>query len=459
MPSDTPAAYDDVVRRLFARQPQRMVPDLDRITTLVELLGRPDQAFPAVQITGTNGKTTTAHMISALFGALGLNAGTYTSPHLQDVRERIRVAGEPISRDAVVAGLEYLQPFLAEVDERHPDAVTFFEVLTALSYVHFADAPVDVGVYEVGLGGLWDATNLVRGEVAVINGVDLDHPELGSHVGQVAVEKAGIIKDGANVVSAAQDPDAAEVIARSAAEHGGRLVVAGRDFGVEERVLAVGGQYLHLRGVTDDFEEVYLPLHGAHQAANAALALAAVEAFLGFSGGIDPDVVRTGFAAVRSPGRLEVVRRGGAGDAPGGRRGAQDPHSERGLAPVVLDGAHNPAGARALATALQEEFVHRHRVVVLGVLGDKDVEAMVEALLPVADHLVVTEPPSGRAAPSDRLDKAVRLAGGPSVEVAPDVATALELASGLATSEDAVVVTGSLYTVGAAREALGLEPA
>ncbi|HEY8341350.1 MAG TPA: folylpolyglutamate synthase/dihydrofolate synthase family protein [Egibacteraceae bacterium] len=445
--SDAPRDYDAVVRDLFARQPQRMVPDLDRITTLVELLGRPDQAFPAVQITGTNGKTTTAHMITALFGALGLNAGTYTSPHLQDVRERIRVAGEPISREEVIAGLEYLQPFLAEVDARHPDTVTFFEVLTALSYVHFADAPVDVGVYEVGLGGLWDATNLVRGEVAVINGVDLDHPELGDGVGQVAVEKAGIIKDGATVVSAPQPPEAEAVIERVTAEHGGRLVVAGRDFGVLDRTMAVGGQVLHLRGVTGDVEDVYLPLHGAHQAANAALALAAVEGFLGFSGGIDPDVIRTGFAAVRSPGRLEVVRRGGASD------------EEEGLAPVILDGAHNPAGARALALALQEEFIHRHRVFVLGVLGDKDVEAMVEALLPVADHVVVTEPPSGRAAPADRLEKAVRLAGGGSVEVAPDVATALEAASGLATPEDAVVVTGSLYTVGAAREALGLEPA
>jgi dihydrofolate synthase / folylpolyglutamate synthase len=431
--------YEAAVRALFARQPNRMVPGLERITALCELLGRPDQAYPAIQISGTNGKTTVAHMVTSLLGALGISAGTYTSPHLQDVRERIRVAGEAISPDEMAAALQYLSPFLAEVDARHPQFVSFFEALTALAYTHFADRPVDVGVFEVGMGGLWDATNLVRGEVAVLTRVALDHPELGTTVGQVAGEKAGIIKDGAMVVSAAQDDAASQVIAEAAAARGARLLVAGSDFGIASRQLAVGGQVLTLRGATGEFPDVYVPLHGEHQAANAACALVAVEAFLGLAGGLDPEVIREGFAAVRSPGRLEVVRRVD-------------------FAPVILDGAHNPAGTRALTAALRDEFAYRHRVVVLGVLGDKDVEAMVSELAPVADHLVVTQPPSSRAAPTDRLEKAARAAGC-TVEVAATVAEALELASGLATEEDAVVVTGSLYTVGAARDELGLEPA
>jgi len=430
---------DEAVRALFARQPNRMVPDLDRITTLAELLGRPDQAYPSIHISGTNGKTSTANMVACLLGALGLTAGGYTSPHLQDVGERIRVATRPMTREQLAAGLAYLRPFLAEVDARHPDRVTFFEVLTALAFVHFADAPVDVGVFEVGMGGRWDATNLVDGQVAVLTGVTLDHPELGATAAMVAAEKVGIVKDDAVVVSAVQGPDVRPVVEGAAARHRARLVVAGRDFGVAARERAVGGQRLHLRGVTGDVEEVFLPLFGEHQAANAACALAAVEGFLGFAGGLDAEVVRAGFAAVRSPGRLEVVRR-------------------IGMAPVVLDGAHNPAGARALATALAAEFRHRHRVLVLGVLADKDVEELVAELLPVADHVVVTEPPSSRAATTDRLEKAVRTAGR-TVEVAADIPTAIDLASGLATDEDAVVVTGSLYTVGAARDALGLEPA
>jgi dihydrofolate synthase / folylpolyglutamate synthase len=434
-----PETYEAVVRALFARQPNRMVPDLDRITTLVELLGRPDHAYPAIQITGTNGKTSVAHMVTALLGALGLTAGTYTSPHLQDVRERIRIAGVPIPAASVTDGLAYLDPFLAEVDSRHPDRVTFFEVLTALAYTAFADAPIDVGVFEVGLGGRWDATNLVRGEVAVLTTVGLDHPELGPTVAHVAREKTGIVKPGAVVVSARQPEEVAPIVAAAAAEHGGRLGVAGRDFDAADRAPAVGGQQLTLRGVTGTYEEVYLPLYGAHQAENAACALAAVEGMLGFAGGLDAEVVHAAFAAVRSPGRLEVVRR-------------------TGLAPVVLDGAHNPAGARTLAAALADEFAFRHRVLVVGILDDKDVEAMLGELLPVADHLVVTEPPSSRAAPADRLAKVARDAG-VTVEAAPDVAAGLELATGLTGEGDAVVVTGSLYTVGAARDALGLEPA
>ncbi|MGH8896237.1 MAG: bifunctional folylpolyglutamate synthase/dihydrofolate synthase [Egibacteraceae bacterium] len=429
--------YESVVAELFARHPNRMVPDLDRITTLAELLGRPDQAFPSIQITGTNGKTSTAFMVSCLLGALGLTAGGYTSPHLQDVRERIRVAGRPLSHAELREGLDYLRPFLAEIDARHPDRVTFFETLTALAFVRFADTPVDVGVFEVGMGGRWDATNLVNGQVAVLTRIGIDHPELGATPVQVAGEKVGIVKDGAAVVSAVQEP-AVEAVIRDAAErHGGRLVLAGRDFQVVDRAPAVGGQLLTLRGVTGVVDELFLPLYGAHQADNAACALAAVEGLLGFAGGLDPRAIRAAFAAVRSPGRCEVVRRD------------QGP-------PVVLDGAHNPAGARALAATLSSEFAFRNRITVLGVLGDKDIDAIAAEVVRFADHVVATQPPSSRAAPLNQIKKAVRRAGG-SVEAVEEVGQAIELASGLATDEDAVVVTGSLYTVGAARDALGLE--
>ena len=439
MPANPDQAYDAAVRDLFARQPNRMVPDLDRIRALTDLLGHPEQAYPAVHVTGTNGKTTTTGMIASLFGALGLSAGTYTSPHLQDVRERLRVAGEPVSRETFINGLEYLTPFLEHVDADHPDPVTFFEVLTALAFTHFSDAPVDVAVFEVGMGGRWDATNVVDGQVAVLTDISVDHPELGSTVESVAAEKAGIIKPGATVVTAAQPTAAMDVVTAAAHEAGSQLIVAGRDFAVLDRQPAVGGQLVHLGGVTGDVSEVFLPLYGLHQAANAAYALAAVEAFLGFSGGIDPDVIREGFAAVRSPGRLEVIRRDDA-------------------APVILDGAHNHAGVRSLAAAIATEFAFRHRVFVLGILADKDIEAMVAELLPVADHVVVTQAPSERAAPAEQLAKIVADAGR-TVEIAGDVSEALELASGLAADVDAVVVTGSLYTVGAARDALGLEPA
>ena len=436
-PSD--AAYEVAIRELFSRQPNRMVPDLERIRALTDLLGHPERSYPVIHVTGTNGKTTTTAMITALLGALGLNAGSYTSPHLQDVRERIRVSGEPVDRETVASGLEYLQPFLERVDAEHPDPVTFFEALTALAFVHFADAPVDVAVIEVGMGGTWDATNVADGQVAVLTDISLDHPELGPQISNIATEKAGIIKPGALVVSAAQADDAMAIIEERAAEMARRLVVAGRDFGVVDRRTAVGGQHLHLRGVTGDVTDVFLPLHGLHQAANAAYALVAVEAFLGFSGGVDPDVIREGFAAVRSPGRLEMIR-------------SQD------AAPLILDGAHNPAGARSLAIALANEFAFRNRVFVLGVLGDKDIDAMVAELVPVASHVVVTQPPSDRAASADQLEKIVRAAG-LSVEVAATVPEAIERARGVATEADAVIVTGSLYTVGAARDALGLDPA
>jgi dihydrofolate synthase/folylpolyglutamate synthase len=428
----------EMLAALEARQPGRMVPDIERILLLAELLGRPDQAYPSIQVSGTNGKTSTSRMIAALLGALGLTAGTYTSPHLQDVRERFRIAADPLSEEALVARLSELAPYLAEVDARSSEPVTYFETLTAAAFAAFADHPVDVGVFEVGMGGTWDATNLVRGEVAVLQTVAVDHPVLGSTPEEIAREKVGIIKEGAHVVSAEQRPGVLAQIEAAVTAHGERLVVEGRDFGIDDRRVAVGGQDLDLSGVTGAHEEVYVPLHGPHQAHNAAVALATVEAFLGFEGGIDTEVVREAFAAVRVPGRCEVVPRG----------------DQR--ASVVLDGAHNPAGMEALALTLRSAFAFRHRVAVLGLLADKDIAGVVAALSPVVEHVVVTEVDSPRAADVDEVAEALGAAKR-SYEVEEDLAEAIGLAEGLTGPGDGICVTGSLVLVGAARTLLGLE--
>jgi dihydrofolate synthase/folylpolyglutamate synthase len=439
VPASYGASYDEAVAGLSARGPGRMVPDLDRIKTLCGLLGQPEAAYPSIRLTGTNGKSTTAAMTGCLLSAIELTPGVYTSPHLQELRERFRIAAEPISRDDFAASFAELAPYLAEVDERHAEPVTYFEALTGLAFAVFADAPVDVGVFEVGMGGLWDATNVARGEVAAFTPIDVDHELLGSTPAEIAAEKVGVVKDDSVVVTAEQRPEVADVIAEAAQARADRIVVAGRDFGVAEHELAVGGQHLRLNGVTDEFDDIYLPLHGAHQAANAAVALASVEALLGFEGGLDAELVRAGFAAVRAPGRLEVVRR-------------QD------YPPVVLDCAHNPAGCAALARALTEEFTYQRRVLVLGAMADKDLDGIAAALTDVADHVVAAAAPSPRAATADELAKPLSAAGF-SVETADSVEGALADASELVRAEDAVVVAGSFATVGAARTALGLPPA
>jgi dihydrofolate synthase/folylpolyglutamate synthase len=436
--------FQDAVDALYARMPTRMGPSLDRISRLAELLDHPERTAPALHLTGTNGKTTTARMVASLLAAFGVGAGVYTSPHLQDVRERVALATRPISPDEFAETWAYLEPFLAEVDRASEQPVTFYEALTMLAFVWFSELPVDAQVVEVGMGGTWDATNLVHGDVAVINRVSLDHPELGDTPVAVATEKAGIIKRGATVVSQAQDDDVLAVIGGRAAGLDARLLVEGPDFGVERRRQAVGGQVLDLRTPGGIITDVLVPLHGRHQADNAAAALVAVEAFLGAHQGawgpgtdapasarrdLDPDTVRAGFAAVTSPGRLEVVSRQPL---------------------VLLDGAHNPAGARALAAALLEEFVVDRRTVVVACLADKDIRGILQGLAPATGRLVVTTNRSPRAAPAERLRKEAE-ALGLHAEVAPDVATAVSQAIDSADETEAVVVTGSLYTVGEAR--------
>ena len=424
--------YDQAVAQISARGPEQVgaAPTLERVERLADLLDHPERAAPALHLTGTNGKTTTARMCTALLAAFGVGAGTYISPHLQDIRERITVAGRPISERDLADTWAYLVPFIEQVDGLGGRRVTYFEAVTMLAFTWFAEVPVDATVVEVGMGGLWDATNLVRGEVAIITEIGMDHPQLGATPAEKAVEKAGIIKDGSIVVSHRQEPEVMEVLRERVEASNARLLVADEAFGVERRRLAHGGQLLDLRTPVGLTRDVFVPLHGRHQALNAATALAAVQAFLG-NRELDADAIRAGFAAVTSPGRLEVV-------------------SRKPL--VLLDGAHNEPAAKVLATTLLEEFVADRRTVVLGCLADKDVRGILRALAPAVGRLVVTAPDTPRAADPEDLRKQAESLG-MNAEVAPSVPAAVQAAAN-AGEDDAVVVTGSLYTVGEARIAL-----
>ena len=415
-----------------------MGPDLSRITLLMDLLGEPQRSYPAIHLTGTNGKTSTTRMADALLRGFGLRPGRYTSPHLVSIRERIALDGVPVTEEVFAAAYDDVAPYLPLVDEKSDRRVTFFEVLTAMAFAAFADAPVDVAVVEVGMGGLWDATNVVNAGTCVVTPIGLDHPELGSTVAEVATEKAGIIHAGARVVSGIQTLEAAEVLVRRAAEVGAELAVEGVHFGVTSRSVALGGQLVTIEGLGGTYEDVFLPLHGAHMASNAACALVAVESFLGGgSRAFDVEAVRAGFALADSPGRLEVVRRSPT---------------------ILLDGAHNPAGVAALVTALEESFTFDRLVGVVAVLADKDAHAMLSLLEPVLNEVVVTTNHSPRARSVDDLAAvAVEVFGADRVAVEPLLPNAIDAAVALAdeAGEGAgVLVTGSLYTVGEARTLL-----
>jgi dihydrofolate synthase/folylpolyglutamate synthase len=432
-----------VEQALRTRFPTRMVPDLDRITDLLDLLGSPQRGYPSIHITGTNGKTTTARMIDALLQAFGIRTGRYTSPDLESVTERIAFDGVPIDPDRFTETYDDVAPYAELVDSRHPDRVTYFEMLTAMAFAAFADAPIEIAVVEVGLGGRWDATNVVNAPVAVVTPVGLDHVGiLGDTIEAIAAEKAGIIHAGATAVVAVQPEAAVAPLRARAAEVGATLRWQGVDFGVRQRTLAVGGQLLELEGLGGTYDGIVLPLHGAHQAGNASTALAAVEAFFGAGTGergqLDSDVVREAFAQVTSPGRLEVVRRGPT---------------------VLLDGAHNPAGAAALAAAIEEEFDFERLVAVVAVLDDKDAAALLGELEPVVDAVVVTASTSPRALPVDALaEVAAEVFGDDRVVAAARLDDAIERALALAEAGPlgggGVLVTGSIVTVGEARRLL-----
>ncbi|HEX8630639.1 MAG TPA: folylpolyglutamate synthase/dihydrofolate synthase family protein [Catenuloplanes sp.] len=436
--------FAEVEAELNARGYTRMVFDLERIRSLLDVLGAPQRAYPSIHLTGTNGKTSTARMIDGLLRAHGLHTGRYTSPHLQTVRERISLDGEPVSAERFVATYRELAPLVALVDGRSAEPLTYFDVTTALAFATFADAPVDVAVVEVGLGGAEDATNVLQAGVCVITPIGLDHTEwLGDTVEEIAWAKAGIIHKGATVISSAQSDEAAGPLLERCGEIGATIAREGVEFGVASRQLAVGGQVLSLQGLGGTYDEVFLPLHGAFQAQNAAVALAAVEGFLGAGATrqLDPDVVREGFAGTSSPGRLERVR-----NAP----------------TVLLDGAHNPHGMAATVAALGEEFAFHRLIAVVAVLADKDVEAMLDLLEPVVDAVVVTRNTSPRGMPVDALATlATEVFGEDRVEAAPDMPAAIEVAVALAEanidvalSGVGVIITGSMVTVADARRLL-----
>ena len=434
-----------VEKELEARFPEHMEPGLERITALLDLLGNPQRAYPSVHLTGTNGKTSTSRMVDALVRSVGLRTGRYTSPHLESVTERIAVDGQPLEPERFAEVFDDVLPYAELVDARQPQRLTFFELLTGMAFAAFADAPVDVGVIEVGLGGRWDATNVVHAPVCIVTPIGLDHVGiLGDTVADIAGEKAGIIHEGATLILAQQQLEAAEVLLRRAVEVQATVAREGIEFGVLDRRVAVGGQLVTLQGLGGVYEEVFLPLHGAHQGGNAACALAAVEAFFGAGdrGRLDIERVRAAFAAVQSPGRLEVVRQGPT---------------------VLLDGAHNPHGARALVDAVQEAFTFQRLVGVVGCLADKDVTGILEALEPVLAAVVVTQNSSPRAMPVDDLAAlAVEVFGADRVEVAPRLDDAIDAGVRLAEEDPALVgttglgvlVTGSVVTVGEARRLL-----
>ncbi|MCA2217917.1 bifunctional folylpolyglutamate synthase/dihydrofolate synthase [Jidongwangia harbinensis] len=418
--------------------------DLQKIRDLMDVLGSPQRAYPSIHLTGTNGKTSTARMIDSLLRAHGLHTGRYTSPHLETVRERISLDGEPVSEERLVAVYDEVAPLAELIDKQVAEPLTYFDMTTALAYATFADAPVDIAVVEVGLGGEEDATNVIEAGVCVLTPIGLDHTEwLGDTIEDIAWAKAGIIHNGATVITALQDEDAMRPILERSADMGATVAREGSEFGVVRRDIAVGGQMLALQGLGGVYDEIFLPLFGAHQAQNAALALAAVEAFLGAGKDrqLEVDLIREGFAMVDSPGRLERVR-----SAP----------------TILLDGAHNPHGMAATVKALEEEFAFRHLVAVVAVLGDKDAEGLLDLLEPVVAELVVTQNSSPRSMPLQELAQlATEIFGEHRVTVADTMPDAIEEAVVLAESNTdgehsgvGVLVTGSVVTVADARKLL-----
>lgn len=455
MPPLDPAALDElraVENELDERWPEtRIAPSLQRISALVDLLGSPQRCAPVLHVAGTNGKTSTARMLDVLLTRIGLRTGRYTSPHLQLVTERISVHGEPISPRRYVDAYADVAPYVSLVDASSDVRMSKFEVLTAMAFATFADAPVEAAVLEVGMGGSWDATNVADAQVAALTPIGVDHADyLGADVAAIAGEKAGIIKPGSVAVLAEQDPEVTPVLLERCVEVDATVAREGMEFGVLSRDIAVGGQQLRLQGLGGVYDEVFLPLHGEHQAHNAVLALAAVEAFFGAGAArqLDVDAVREAFGAVRAPGRLERVR-----TAPS----------------VLLDAAHNPHGARALAAALREEFAFRRVVAVVGMLRDKDARGILTELEPVVDDVVVTRNSSPRAMDVDELaGVAADAVGEDRLRVEPRLDDAIEAAVGLAEDVEVgdeplagagVLITGSVVTVGEARTLLGREPA
>ena len=437
---DDQERVDAIEQALLARWPEtRIAPTTERIAALVDILGSPQLTYPTIHVGGTNGKTTTSRMIDSLLFAHGLRTGRFTSPHLETYRERIAINGEPIDPKDLIFAYNDIAAYLDLIDTKFNDPISFFEAVTALGFVAFAEHPVDVAVIEVGMGGEWDATNVVDADVSVLMPIGFDHMEyLGHTLHEIAATKAGIIKEGGFIVLAQQEPDAAKELIRKAAEVGADVVREGIEYSVASRAVAVGGQLITITGLHDTYDDIFLPLHGKHQAANAASALVAVEAFFGDQP-LDIEAVRAGFAAVTSPGRCEVVHR--------------DPT-------IILDAAHNPHGAKALAETLSNEFNFDEIIAVVGVFGDKDATGILQELEQIVDHVIVTQSSSTRALSSGELEKiASTVFGHDRVFEVSNLDAAIDRAVSDATrplSEDTIgiIMTGSVVTVGEARSYL-----
>src|ERR1700761_1034237 len=459
---DEIASLWQVEHLLDQRWPETKIePSLTRINALLDLLGSPQLGYPSIHVAGTNGKTSVVRIIDAPLTALQRRTGRTTSPHLQSAVERIAIDGKPISPAQYVATYREIEPFVQMIDAQSQaaggPAMSKFEVLTAMAFAAFADAPVEVAVVEVGMGGRWDATNVINAPVAVITPIGIDHVQyLGDDIAGIAGEKAGIITkapEGAPdtvAVIARQVPEAMQVLLDQSVRADAAVAREDSEFAVLGRQVAIGGQVLQLQGLGGVYSDIFLPLHGEHQAHNAALALAAVEAFFGAGAQrqLDVDAVRAGFAATTSPGRLERMRS---------------------TPTVLIDAAHNPAGAAALAHTLAGEFDFRYLVGVVSVMGDKDVGGILAALEPVFDRIVVTHNGSPRALDVETLALAAQQYFGPDrVDTAENLRDAIDTATAVVDEADAegesfsgtgIVITGSVVTAGAARSLFGRDPA
>lgn len=434
---DDQERIDAIEQALLKRWPEtRIAPTLERIAALVDALGSPQLTYPTIHVGGTNGKTTTARMIDSLLFEMGLRTGRFTSPHLESYLERISINGQPIDPKAMIFSYNDIAAYLDFMDSKFDTPISFFEAMTALAFAAFAEHPIDVGVIEVGMGGEWDATNVVDADVSVIMPIDLDHTEyLGSTISEIAKTKAGIIKEGGFVVLAQQQPEAAVEFLKKAAEVGADIAREGVEYVIESRAVAVGGQVLTIKTPKDTYEEIFLPLHGKHQASNAAAALVAVEAFFGDQE-LDYEAVLAGFANVQSPGRCEVLHR--------------DPT-------IIIDAAHNPHGAKAITETIQNEFTFDEVIGVVAAMGDKDVQGALVEFEKVMDSIIVTKNSSSRSMPVAEIEKIARsIFGADRVFAADNLEEAIEKAikdSVRPLSEDTlgILITGSVVTVGEAR--------
>lgn len=437
---DDQARIDAIEKALLARWPEnRIAPTLERISALVDMLGSPQLTYPTIHIGGTNGKTTTSRMIDSLLFEMGLRTGRFTSPHLESYLERICINGQPIDAKEMIFSFNDISPYLDLMDTKFDNPISFFEAITALAFAAFAEHPVDVGVIEVGMGGQWDATNVVDADVSVIMPIGLDHMEyLGNTIAEIATTKAGIIKEQGFVVLAQQEPEAAVELLRRAAEVGADVAREGLEYSIDSRAIAVGGQLISITGLRGHYDDIFLPLHGKHQASNAAAALIAVEAFFGEQD-LDIDAVRAGFANVTSPGRCEIIHR--------------DPT-------IILDAAHNPHGAKAIAETIQSEFTFDDVTGIVALMADKDVLGILQALEPIMNQIIVTTNSAARSmAVGDLEALATQVFGADRVFSQPSLTDAIDKAikdSVRPLSEEslAILITGSVVTVGEARTAV-----